>query len=46
MSDKKRVKSFSLKEENALKVEEIAFKKKCKQSKVVDDMIEVFDGTQ
>lgn len=44
MGEKKRVKSFSLKEENASKVEKIAFDKKVKQSVVVDEMIEVYDG--
>lgn len=41
----KRTKSFYLKEKNARKVETIAFKKRRKESDVVDEMIEVFpDG--
>jgi len=40
--DKKRVKSFSLKEENATKVEDLAYTKKEKQSKIVDKMIEEY----
>ncbi len=43
-SSDKRVKSFSLKNENADKIEEIAFNKKIKQSELVDDMVEVYDG--
>ena len=45
--DKKRIKSFSLKEVNVDKVERIAYKKKRLQSAVVDEMIEEFeDGTK
>lgn len=40
----KRVKSFSLKNENVDKIETIAFEKKKKQSEVVDEMVEEFDG--
>ena len=40
----KRTKSFSLKNKNADKIEEIAFKKKKKQSCVVDEMVEDLDG--
>ena len=45
MTDKtcrKRVKSFSLKEENAEKIEEIAYTEKKKQSEVVDKMVEEY----
>lgn len=42
----KRVKSFSLKNENADKIEAIAFEKKKKQSEVVDEMVEDFDGSR
>ena len=43
--DDKRTKSFSLKNENAYKVEKLAFDKKIRESEVVDDMIEVYDGS-
>jgi len=43
-SDIKRVKSFSLKNENADKIEKIAFENKKKQSAVVDEMVEEFNG--
>jgi len=42
----KRVKSFSLKNENADKIEKIAFDKKKKQSCVVDEMVEEYDGSR
>ena len=41
--EKKRTKSFSLKDKNATKVENIAFHNKRKESDVVDEMIEVFE---
>lgn len=41
--EKKRVKSFNLKESNAEKVETIAFKNKIKQSKIVDEAIEGYE---
>jgi len=44
-SGEKRTKSFSLKEQNAEKIEEIAFKTKKKQSDVVDEMVEEYDGS-
>lgn len=43
MGDDKRTKSFSLKNENADKVEKISYEKKLKQGEVVDEMIEVFE---
>ena len=39
----KKVKSFSLKVKNAEKIEKIAYEKKLKQSKVVDNMVEEFE---
>jgi hypothetical protein len=46
MSDDKKVKSFSLKNENADKIERIAYEKKRLQSAVVDEMVEEFkDGS-
>ena len=39
----KKVKSFSLKVENAEKIEKIAYEKKVKQSHVVDNMVEGFE---
>jgi len=41
-SIKKKVKSFSLKKDNAEKIERIAYENKKKQSVVVDEMVEVF----
>jgi hypothetical protein len=40
---KKKIKSFSLKIENAEKIERIAYEKKRKQSEVVDNMVEDFN---
>ena len=42
-SDKKS-KSFNLKLKNAEKIEEIAFNEKKRQSAVVDEMVEEFNG--
>jgi len=39
----KRVKSFSLKIDNAEKIEKIAYEEKKKQSEVVDKMVEDFE---
>jgi len=39
----KKIKSFSLKQENAEKIERIAYEKKKKQSEVVDGMVEDFE---
>jgi len=39
----KKVKSFSLKIDNAEKIERIAYEKKKKQSVVVDEMVEEFE---
>lgn len=38
--EKKRIKSFNLKESNIDKVEKIAFDNKIKQSEIVDEAIE------
>ena len=43
MGDKKRTKSFSLKNENADKVEKISYERKKKESQVVDEMIEEYE---
>lgn len=40
----KKIKSFSLKIDNAEKIENIAFNKKKKQSEIVDNMVEVYDA--
>ncbi len=40
----KKTKSFSLKNKNADKIETIAFEKKKRQSQVVDEMVEDYDG--
>ena len=45
-SDIKKSKSFNLKEKNAEKIESIAFKEKKRQSAVVDEMVEEFNGTR
>jgi hypothetical protein len=42
--DTKKSKSFNLKKENAEKIEEIAFNEKRRQSSIVDEMVEDFDG--
>jgi len=39
----KKVKSFSLKVDNAEKIEKIAYEEKKKQSEVVDKMVEEFE---
>ena len=41
--EKKRIKSFNLKESNAEKIEKIAFDNKIKQSEIVDEAIEGYD---
>jgi len=43
MSSDRKVKSFSLKVDNAEKIEKIAYEKKKKQSTVVDEMVEEFE---
>ena len=40
MSDDKRTKSFSLKNDNADKIEAVAFEKKIRESAIVDKLIE------
>jgi len=45
-SDSKKSKSFNLKKENAEKIENIAFEEKRRQSSVVDEMVEEFDGNR
>lgn len=45
-SDIKKSKSFNLKEKNAEKIESIAFDQKRRQSAVVDEMVEEFDGSR
>jgi len=44
--EEKRVKSFSLKIKNADKIERIAYEEKIKQSQVVDEMVEEFNGNR
>ena len=41
--EKKRIKSFNIRESNAKKVEKIAYEKKVKQSKIVDEAIEGYE---
>jgi len=45
-SSDKRTKSFSLKNKNADKIEELAFNEKRHQSEIVDEMVEEYDGTR
>jgi len=46
MSDKKRTKSFSLKNENADKIELLSFNTKKTESELIDKMLEEFNGNK
>jgi len=43
MGDQKRTKSFSLKNENADKIEKVAFETNKRESHIVDELIEELD---